>query len=59
MKQVNSALLEILSRDQLLETMPSGLFLVDSDKVVVHWNREAERITGYTSDEAVGQHGYV
>jgi PAS domain S-box-containing protein len=56
MNQEESPLLEILNRDQLLETIPSGLFLVDCDQIIVHWNREAERITGYTAQEAVGQH---
>lgn len=56
MHQTKSKLLNLLNRDQLLETMPSGLFLVDCDKIIVHWNREAERITGYSAEEAVGQH---
>ncbi len=56
MKPNDSPLLKILSRDQLLETIPSGLFLVDCDQIIVQWNREAERITGYSSEEAVGQH---
>ena len=56
MKPIESPLLQLLERDQLLETMPSGLFLVDCDMIIVHWNREAERITGYSADEAVGQH---
>ena len=49
-------LLEILSKDHILETIPSGLFLVDNKRNVVYWNREAERITGYLSSEIVGQH---
>lgn len=56
MKPIESPLLKVLDRDQVLETMPSGLFLVDKDMIIVHWNREAERITGYSSEEAVGQH---
>ncbi len=42
--------------DSLLQTIPTGLFLVDPDKVIVYWNAEAERITGYSSAEVVGQH---
>ncbi|MDX2480365.1 MAG: PAS domain S-box protein [Desulfuromusa sp.] len=42
--------------ETLLQTIPTGLFLIDSDKTIVYWNAEAARITGYTADEAVGQH---
>lgn len=48
--------LELLSRDQILGTIPSGLFLVDKDRNIVYWNHEAERITGYSEEEAIGQH---
>jgi len=49
-------LLEILSLDQVLDTIPSGLFLVDRRQHIVYWNAEAERITGYSADHAVGRH---
>jgi PAS domain S-box-containing protein len=49
-------LLEALSKELILATIPSGLFLVDEKRHVVYWNREAERITGYLSSEIVGQH---
>jgi PAS domain S-box-containing protein len=48
-------LLDILSLDQLLQTIPSGLFLIDLDQRIVYWNAEAERITGYPASEVVGQ----
>lgn len=41
--------------ETLLQTIPTGLFLVDTDQVIVYWNAEASRITGYTADEIVGQ----
>jgi hypothetical protein len=41
MKPNDSPLLEILSRDQLIETIPSGLFLVDCDQIIVQWNRDS------------------
>jgi PAS domain S-box-containing protein len=56
MEFIKGQLLEALSKDQILRTIPSGLFLVDDKRNVVYWNREAERITGYTSSEIVGQH---
>ena len=49
-------LLEALSKELILATIPSGLFLVDEKRHVVYWNKEAERITGYSPSEIVGQH---
>ena len=48
--------LDILSLQQVLRTIPSGLFLVDLEQRIVHWNAEAERITGYAAAEVLGQH---
>ncbi|ORJ58715.1 PAS domain-containing sensor histidine kinase [Geothermobacter hydrogeniphilus] len=48
--------LKLLPVELLLRTMPSGLFLVDTDQRVVYWNSEAERITGYSAEEALGRH---
>lgn len=42
--------------ENLLQTIPTGLFLVDVDRNIVYWNAEAERITGYMSVEVVGRH---
>jgi PAS domain S-box-containing protein len=56
MKLTNVQLLEALSKDLILGTIPSGLFLIDDKRNIVYWNREAERITGYSSSEVVGQH---
>jgi PAS domain S-box-containing protein len=41
--------------ESLLQTIPTGIFLVDTDMKIVYWNHEAERITGYSAAEAVGQ----
>ena len=45
-----------LSLEQVLETIPSGLFVVDPQQRVICWNAEAERITGYSAAEALGRH---
>jgi len=42
--------------ETLLQTIPTGLFLVDPEFQIVYWNAEAERITGFTAAEAVGSH---
>jgi len=53
---MNNRLLDALSHQQLLETIPSGLFLVDTERTILFWNREAERITGFSAAEIVGRH---
>ncbi len=42
--------------DTLLQTIPTGLLLVDADRTIVYWNAEAERITGYSATEVIGRH---
>lgn len=41
----------------LLDGMDVALCAFDADGVVTHWNREAEKILGWNSEEAVGRHG--
>ncbi|MFJ8645960.1 PAS domain-containing protein [Streptomyces sp. NPDC093546] len=41
----------------LLDGMDAALCAFDADGVVTHWNREAERILGWTAEEAVGRPG--
>jgi len=56
---MNSNLHRLLAEyplETLLQTIPTGLFLIDTDKIIVYWNAEAMRITGYSADEAVGRH---
>ena len=43
----------------LLDGMDAALCAFDADGVVTHWNREAERILGWSADEAVGRHGFA
>ncbi len=39
----------------LMDTLPVALFTVDPDKKITTWNKEAERITGFTADEVIGK----
>jgi len=41
----------------LLDGMDAALCAFDADGVVTHWNREAERVLGWTREEAVGRRG--
>lgn len=43
----------------LLDGMDAALCAFDADGVVTHWNREAERILGWTATEAVGRQGFA
>jgi two-component system response regulator HydG len=39
----------------LADALPDGLFTTDAEGIVTFWNRGAERITGWTRDEALGK----
>ena len=39
----------------ILETVPSGFFMVDSDRKIVYWNKEAEEIVGLKAGEIIGK----
>ena len=41
----------------LLDGMDAALCAFDADGVLTHWNREAERILGWSAEEAVGRRG--
>ncbi|MDG4863574.1 PAS domain S-box protein, partial [Streptomyces sp. T-3] len=43
----------------LLDGMDAALCAFDVDGVVTHWNREAERILGWSAAEAVGRQGFA
>jgi len=40
--------------NDLLKNLIDGVFFVDLDRKITFWNRGAERISGYTSQETVG-----
>lgn len=50
------SLIKNLSLEHALSTIPSGLFVVDKEMHIVYWNPAAEMITGYSAEDAVGQH---
>ncbi|MEU3300426.1 MULTISPECIES: PAS domain-containing protein [unclassified Streptomyces] len=43
----------------LLDGMDAALCAFDADGVITHWNREAERILGWSPEEAVGRRGFA
>lgn len=43
----------------LLDGMDAALCAFDAEGTVTHWNREAERILGWSAEEAVGRPGFA
>jgi PAS domain S-box-containing protein len=39
----------------VLDDLFDGVYIVDTNRTVVFWNKGAERITGFTADEVVGR----
>lgn len=42
----------------ILDAITDGVYVTSADREIVYWSAGAERITGYSSDEAVGSHCY-
>jgi PAS domain S-box-containing protein len=40
---------------RILDNMPEGVYLIDSDKKILYWNSAAETLTGLTADETLGR----
>ncbi len=53
---IDKSIIDNMTLEQALGTIPSGLFVVDINMHIVYWNPGAERITGYPAKEAIGQH---
>ncbi|MFE9849409.1 PAS domain S-box protein [Streptomyces sp. NPDC005576] len=43
----------------LLDGMDTALFALDAGGTVTHWNRQAERVLGWTAAEVVGRDGFA
>ncbi|MFH1458812.1 MAG: ATP-binding protein [Candidatus Omnitrophota bacterium] len=39
----------------MFETMPYGVYCLNNNKIITHWNNQAEAITQYTKEEAIGK----
>lgn len=48
---------DMLYKD-ILDNLYEGVYFVDTERTILYWNKSAERITGYQSDEVVGKHCY-
>lgn len=43
-----------ISHEKLLDSLFDGVYFVDVERRITYWNKAAERITGYSSDEVLG-----
>lgn len=41
--------------EQVLEHLSDGVYVVDTQRRIVYWNRGAERITGYSREDVLGR----
>jgi diguanylate cyclase (GGDEF)-like protein/PAS domain S-box-containing protein len=39
---------------EIIDNLYDGVYFVDRDRVITYWNRGAERITGYSAQQAIG-----
>lgn len=47
--------LEKASYERVVENLHDGLYLVDRDRVITYWNKAAEKISGFTTQEVIGK----
>jgi len=52
----DNSIINSITLEQTLGTIPSGLYVVDTEMRIIYWNPAAERILGFSAEEAVGQH---
>src|ERR687887_2877624 len=53
-RQVERQRLALERHARVLEHVDDGIFLVDDDGVIQHWNPAAHAVTGITADDALG-----
>lgn len=41
--------------ENILQTTPSAVFTIDTEGIITSWNKMAETITGFSSDDIIGQ----
>ena len=44
-----------LTEPQLLNSLADGVYITDTNRKILFWNRAAERITGWSAAEVVGR----
>lgn len=44
--------------EDLIENINDGIYFTDKKRKIIYWNKGAEKITGFSSDEVTGSHCY-
>jgi diguanylate cyclase (GGDEF)-like protein/PAS domain S-box-containing protein len=47
--------MENVSFKELMDNLYDGVYLVDANRIITFWNKAAEKITGYSSEEVIGK----
>ncbi|MFQ6677129.1 MAG: diguanylate cyclase [Fidelibacterota bacterium] len=47
--------LDKYSYERIIDNLHDGLYFVDKNRVITYWNRAAEQISGFSSEEVVGR----
>ena len=55
MKSNTADILKPAFASSLLESMASGVFTLNDEGTITSWNPAMQRISGYSSEEAIGQ----
>ena len=45
----------LLSSEVILDCLSEGVYVCDLERRIVYWNKSAERITGWRSEDVVGR----
>ena len=54
-QQIRDEILGRLGAPEILNALPDGAYITDTDRNIVFWNGAAERITGWSAGEVVGK----
>ena len=47
-----------LDLNDILDNIYGGVYYVDKDRKIKYWNKEAEKITGFSKEEVIGEYCY-
>ena len=58
-KQIDDKMiLPHISYHKILDQIKDGIFITDTERKIVYWNQGAEELTGFKTDEIVGEYCY-
>ena len=45
----------LISAEKIMDCLNDGVYVCDRDRRIVYWNKSAERITGWRSEDVLGR----